>query len=448
MPPGKGDLYDDKELFDLLTLHRALNHEEGGGEKGLFSVDSSGEDELNEESITAGGIHNWVLQTLNEDSASDDAGSIPTNGIGQNGEDSAGPSAMPGLHELVLETIEDIHSSAPPSKADEEGYNSPTVNQIAYDNLHALIRDKKPFIRAIATDVDGTLLSGRFLHPTTRDAVLKAIGQAYDRDGGRSGSTTEAAAVEDRPPPKICHFFPATGKSRRGAEISLGPVVGPLLQRCPGVYIQGLYCVDGQGNVVFERKLSTAAVRAAEALVAEFGISVVGYDGDDLYTTEQTEVVIHLSEFYAEPTVELIVDGDGNSVSNLAEHGPGMHKLLLMDEDLEKLATVRPRLEELASKNGATVTQALPTMLELLPEGCSKGHGVSKLCEALGVEVSSELLALGDAENDAGMLEGAAIGVAVGNACPRARDAAHFVMGERHDEGGAGLAMELFGFDA
>mmetsp|Transcript_33303 Transcript_33303/g.71953 ORF Transcript_33303/g.71953 Transcript_33303/m.71953 type:complete len:332 (-) Transcript_33303:297-1292(-) len=330
-----------------------------------------------------------------------------------------------------------------------------------------LLRDKKPSIRAIATDVDGTLLSGTYLHPITRDAILKAIDQAYNHsDGEKNNGTSNSITTADTPPsaeeaarqpPKIRHFFPATGKSRRGAELSLGPVIGPLLHRCPGVYIQGLYCVDGMGNVVFERKLSSAAVRAAEDLVAEFEVSIVGYDGDDLYTTRQTEVVRSLSEVYGEPPVQLLIandeeennDNNNNSAINyLADYQGGMHKLLLMDEDLEKLARFRPRLELLASKHGATVTQAIPTMLELLPGGCSKGHGVKKLCEALGVAVSEELLALGDAENDAGMLEDAAIGVAVGNACPMAMDAADFIMRECHEEGGAGLAMELFGFDA
>ena len=133
----------------------------------------------------------------------------------------------------------------------------------------------------------------------------------------------------------------------------------------------------------------------------------------------------------------------------LAEHAPGVHKLLIMDDDPAKLSdVVRPKLERLALRVDATVTQALPTMLELLPAGCSKGDGVARLCSALGVNAGGELLALGDAENDAEMLEMASIGVAVGNACRRARDAADFVMRESHEEGGAGLAMNLFGFDA
>jgi hydroxymethylpyrimidine pyrophosphatase-like HAD family hydrolase len=148
---------------------------------------------------------------------------------------------------------------------------------------------------------------------------------------------------------------------------------------------------------VFEKKLPQSAIRAAEDLVTEFGISIIGYDGDDLYSTELTDAVVELSEFYGEPTVQLVMRDD--SVAKLVEHEAGLHKLLLMDEDVELLSRrVRPRLEQLAKEHNATVTQAIPTMLELLPKGCSKAYGVQKVCEALGINAGTELLALGDAE--------------------------------------------------
>ncbi|KAL7487754.1 hypothetical protein ACHAW6_013330 [Cyclotella cf. meneghiniana] len=378
--PDKGDLYNEDELMGLLSLHFALN--------------DGNEDEVN---------------------------SSPVN-----------EEAIPGIHDLVLQTINDIESSSTtPQLSDiklEE--DSPSNLDGSMSILMGLLRDKKPDIRAIASDVDGTLLSsGQVLHPITLDAVLRAIDQ--------SKSNMQQ---------KIQYFFPATGKSRRGAARSLGPIIGPLLYQCPGVYIQGLYCVDADNNVLFERKLPSSAVNAAEELVAQFGLSIIGYDGDNLYSTVLTENVIELSELYGEPTVELMVR-DG-SVVNLVEHEPGMHKLLLMDKDIERLSSViRPKLEQLAKLHDATVTQAIPTMLELLPKGCSKALGVQKVCEALGLDAETELLAIGDAENDVGMLQMASIGVAVGNACPQARNAADFIMKERNDEGGAGLAMGLFGFD-
>ena len=373
--PGKGDIYSDDELFDLLNLHLAINPEQ-----------QEQEQQLNEELNVA---------------------------------------SIPGIHDLVLEAIGDVTSS---SATNEQS----TTNQLRFDNLQTILREKKPKITAIATDVDGTLLSaGQDLHPITREAVLKAIDQCYNSSNAN----------------KIKHFFPATGKSRQGAIGSLGKEIGPLLHKCPGVYIQGLYCIDREGNVVFEKKLPPLVVGEAEQLVLDCGISIVGYDGDDLYTTEQTDVVRSLSEFYGEPTVEL-VRGVDDTLITLAEHKNGCHKLLIMDNDAEMLKTVvRPKLEKLAEKHGVIVTQALPTMLELLPAGCSKAVGVQKLCDALGIDAETELLALGDAENDAEMLSLASIGVAVGNACPVARSASDFIMTERNDEGGAGLAMEQFGFD-
>ena len=285
-------------------------------------------------------------------------------------------------------------------------------------------------IRAIASDVDGTLLSSRqTLHPRTKLAIKHAIDLASRKQS-------------------LDYFFLATGKSRRGALNSLGYEVENWINinHMPGVYLQGLYCVDGNGNVVFEKKLSSQAIAAAEVLVSTHGISIVAYNGDALFTTKATEIVRHLHDHYGEP-MPLELSTLEKSCTKLIDYKSGFHKILLMDDNIVRLREViRPQLEDLAKQHNACVTQAIPTMLELLPEGCSKALGVSKVCEALKIDMSRELLAMGDAENDVGMLTNAAIGVAVGNACPKAKEAADFVMTETNDEGGAGAAMELFGF--
>ena len=472
LPPSKGDFYNDDELFNLLTIHQTLHADT------TSTNDESG--------VLGSGMHDWVLQTLQKDDGHGSVGrarSDVDDDDNDNGTNSIKIHAIPDLHKFVVETVGEIGSSSSSSSISPSNRNQVSLNQLAFEYLQKLLRDRKPSIRAIATgskittrvfhftkkavfipfqlnrlflfvtdqycvytyiyiyiDVDGTLLSGQYMHPITQDAVLRGIQQAYDDDDKSRGSSSTTTN-------KILHFFPATGKSRLGAMGSLGPIVGPLLHKCPGVYIQGLYCLDREGNVIFEKRLSSEAIRAAEELVSTFNISIVGYDGDDLYTTKKTDVVLELSEFYGEPTVEVLMNKENHSTIKLAQHDRGMHKLLLMDNDIEKLDLVRVSLEELAKKHDATVTQALPTMLELLPAGCSKADGVQRVCEALGIDPSKELLALGDAENDTGLLRMACIGVAVANACPLARDAADFIMRERHDEGGAGLAMNMFAFD-
>ena len=129
-------------------------------------------------------------------------------------------------------------------------------------------------------------------------------------------------------------------------------------------------------------------MEAAERLVAETETSVVAYDGDNLYATDLTRIeVIELCEKYGEPASQ--------EISSLSGHSPGVHKLLIMDHDTQKLnQEIRPRLEELAKENGCVVTQAISTMLELLPYGCSKAVGVQKVCEHLGIDPGTQLLTL------------------------------------------------------
>jgi hydroxymethylpyrimidine pyrophosphatase-like HAD family hydrolase len=84
-------------------------------------------------------------------------------------------------------------------------------------------------------------------------------------------------------------------------------------------------------------------------------------------------------------------------------------------------------------------------MIELLPAGCSKALGVEKLCQHYGIDPSTQLLAIGDAENDIGMLEMCSVGVAVGNASPLVKEVADIVIPESHIQGGAGIAIQQFG---
>ncbi len=316
------------------------------------------------------------------------------------------------LHDLIEETIRQ--------------QQQPRVKK---EIIPPLLLEKARSIRAIASDVDGTLVSSATMriHPRTHMAITRAI-----RDPN-------------------CLFFPATGRSKKGALYALGPEVEDLMMKfnVPGVYLQGLYCVDGHGNVLLETKLSHEATAVAEEVAQSHGVSIVGFDGDNLYTTEITPIVKHLSDHCGEPMPQLInaASGSENTIRLLSEHGPGLHKILLMDEDSAKLESIRPVLESLGEKYGASVTQALSTMLEWIPAGKSKANGVGAVCSSLNINPERELLALGDAENDVQMLKMAAVGLAMGNGCPLAKEAADYVMDCHCEDGAAGYALNAFFFN-
>ncbi len=72
--------------------------------------------------------------------------------------------------------------------------------------------------------------------------------------------------------------------------------------------------------------------------------------------------------------------------------------------------------------------------IHLMQKGHSKMAGVKKACELIGLDIS-EVVAFGDADNDALMLKECGYGVAVGNASERAKEAADLVTQGRHAEG-------------
>lgn len=66
------------------------------------------------------------------------------------------------------------------------------------------------------------------------------------------------------------------------------------------------------------------------------------------------------------------------------------------------------------------------TLYEILPKGIHKGMALEHLCEHLGVPIS-RTIAIGDYNNDIGMIEMAGVGVAVANAKPEVKAVADFI---------------------
>ena len=72
--------------------------------------------------------------------------------------------------------------------------------------------------------------------------------------------------------------------------------------------------------------------------------------------------------------------------------------------------------------------------IHLMPSGHSKMNGLRKAAQLLGVS-TDEILAIGDSDNDASMLAGCGMGVAVGNASIKAKKAAGMTVSGKYSEG-------------
>jgi phosphoglycolate phosphatase (TIGR01487 family) len=72
--------------------------------------------------------------------------------------------------------------------------------------------------------------------------------------------------------------------------------------------------------------------------------------------------------------------------------------------------------------------------IHIMSKGTDKFNGIKRGCELLGIE-PSEVLAIGDSENDMGMLRGCGIGVAVANASGNVRSTADHICKKGHGDG-------------
>ena len=74
------------------------------------------------------------------------------------------------------------------------------------------------------------------------------------------------------------------------------------------------------------------------------------------------------------------------------------------------------RIREIVESWGTLeITNSHPSNIELNPLGISKASGVEAVCQLLGIRMS-EVIAMGDSENDITMIREAGLGVAMGNA--------------------------------
>jgi hypothetical protein len=116
-----------------------------------------------------------------------------------------------------------------------------------------------------------------------------------------------------------------------------------------------------------------------------------------------------------------------------------IYKFLFMDDDLDKLNKVRERLREI---EGVNISKSGFNNIELTKSDVSKGQALEYVSNLLGID-KSEIMSIGDNDNDISMLENAGISVAMGNAERAIKEIADFVT-KTNNEDGVAYAFKKF----
>jgi Cof subfamily protein (haloacid dehalogenase superfamily) len=265
-----------------------------------------------------------------------------------------------------------------------------------------------PPIQTIVLDVDGTLLDSRS-HLSERNVnVLKAA---------------LAQGVQ---------IILATGKTR----VSTQHIIDQIGITTPGIYLQGVGIYGADGAIIHQQTLDPNIARQVITFAEDRGFTTVAYSGRSIYTRVLNDDARILSDKYHEPVPEAV----GPLQNRLGEIS--INKLIAIRlGDARRTTALRWQLN-IQLDGRANLVQALPDMLEFLPKGASKGAALRVLLRDLSINPAN-VMAIGDGDNDLEMIQLVGIGVAMGNATQKLKDAAVYVTAS-HDEDGVAQAVQHF----
>ncbi|CDJ48932.1 haloacid dehalogenase-like hydrolase domain-containing protein, putative [Eimeria brunetti] len=211
----------------------------------------------------------------------------------------------------------------------------------------------------------------------------------------------------------------ASGRSRQGTLSCLTPAHRELMKYngFPGVFLNGgvVYGQDGKLLSCTEIPLSSQAVLLDK--LKEMGTlkNILGYTADRIFCIEVNDYTNKSHIVYKEPAPIVV---------SLEEFATMRFVKLVVCGTLESTDEARPVLEKAVGEHLRCV-RPLNWNLEFINPSVSKAVGAQVLLTQLNM-TPSELLAMGDGENDIQVLGLAEFSVAVANACPAAKGAAKY----------------------
>ncbi len=260
----------------------------------------------------------------------------------------------------------------------------------------------------ICTDLDGTLYnSERRVSQENREAI-----DYFKREGGLF------TFITGRMP-----YYATDAYRAASPNVPFGCVNGG------GVY-------DGErGEYIFRYEMSRKALPLVDFALEAFpavGIQVATFDVT--YFSKENEVMRLFRE----------ITGIPNLTRAYREVDEPIAKIILGLPDEAALLAMQRAIAAHPGAQDFTVVRSEQWFIEILPKAVHKGLALGELIGHLGVD-PRKTVAIGDYNNDVGMLRAAGLGVAVANACPAAIEAADTVTVSNDEHAIARVIYDLDG---
>ncbi len=182
---------------------------------------------------------------------------------------------------------------------------------------------------------------------------------------------------------------------------------------------------------VFYEMYSETGLVASRMDLIEAAMENLKQNGDDR-SLEMYE--FFRKRYYVNEDVKLVED-----IEHFIQHEAGrVYKFIAFSSHFEKMSALWAEIDE--QVDGVYVTSSGDDNIEVMANGADKGHGVTKLAEHFGVDLS-DVVVIGDNLNDVPMFEVAGKGIAMANSHEELIKISDHVT-ERHDEYGVAKALK------
>lgn len=300
----------------------------------------------------------------------------------------------------------------------------------------ALLRPRAEDISLIVSDVDGTLLtsSTHSLHDRTRNAIRSL----------RKAKPSLPIVIASGKQYNSCE------KLRSELELDIDH---------PALHGHGAIVYGAGGKLISSVGLAKEAIRAVVEGLPHHAVFL--FTPDDVYLTQDDgeQDWLELARRYDHNVHDARETGERDDLLARIEGGLAIVKVTIgtMPEEVNGalvtltsatvLTTIRSdtlaALTTLHSRFPSSpwkCTRAISFILELVPPSINKAVALTKLCASLDIPLS-RVMAFGDGDNDAEMLQAVGYGVAMGNAMPLPLSVARYTT-LTNDEGGVGAFLE------
>lgn len=189
--------------------------------------------------------------------------------------------------------------------------------------------------------------------------------------------------------------------------------------------------VEFQEKELYYYKIDAGQVKRTITFLKEHDVATIMEGRYHLFLDEK--------DFGKNPFIDRLRREIGDGIAAIMEN-EAIWEINKFSCDVEKVDPVV--LKQELEKDYSLIFHDEPVM-EVVPKCCSKGTGILKVCEKLGLDVQ-DTYAVGDSVNDLPMFEAAGHSIAMGNSSDFVKTQASYVTNSLHEDG-IYHAMEHFG---